>query len=126
MKTVELAERSAGNLRTSYDSELVSALAGRQANRDGVVAHRTRRVVLASLGVMQEQKEGRKRSRSVAIACVLMILLMMGPALWRVADDLIGGEHFSDIATQFSLFFCVLCVGLVAAVLVAGWARRNS
>ena len=128
MKTVELVERGAGkfNSGASNDHDLISALTGRQAGLDSAVAYRTRRVVLASLGVMQEQKAGRKRSRSVAVACVLVILLLLGPALWRVADDLIGGERFSDIATQFSLLFCVLCLALVAAVLVAGWARRNS
>ena len=128
MKTVELAERGAGkfNSGAGNDHDLISALTGRQAGRDSAVAHRTRRVVLASLGVMQEQKAGRRRSRSVAVACVLVILLLLGPALWRVADDLIGGERFSDITTQFSLLFCVLCLALVAAVLVAGWARRNS
>jgi hypothetical protein len=128
VKSVELVERGAGNLNSgaSNDRDLISALTGRQAGRDSAVAYRTRRVVLASLGVMQEQKAGRKRSRSVALASVLVILLLIGPSLWRVADDLIGGERFSDIATQFSLLFCVLCLALVAAVLIAGWTRRNS
>ncbi len=128
MKIVELAEGGAGKFSSgaSNDSDLISALAGRQAGRESVAAHRTRRVVMASLGVMQEQKAGRKRSRSVAIASILVILLLLGPAIWRVAEDLISGERFGDITTQFSLLFCMLCVALVAAVLIAGWARRNS
>jgi len=126
VKTVELAGGGAGGAGTGADRELVSALAGHQASRDGTVAYRTRRVVMASLGVMEEQKAGRKRTRSVALASIFVILLLMGPAAWRVADDLIGGERFSDVATQFSLLFCLLCSALVAAVLVAGWARRNS
>ncbi|MGH9599124.1 MAG: hypothetical protein ACRD27_04635 [Terracidiphilus sp.] len=128
MNIVELASPAAGkpNSARSNDGELISALAGRQANRDSAVAHRTRRVVLTSLGVMQQQKAGGKRSRSVALAGVLVALFLLGPALWRVADDLIGGERFGDIATQFSLFFCVLCVAIVAAVLIACWAHRSS
>jgi len=128
VKTVELAHHPAGvfNSGSSTDSDLVSALAGRQAQRDSAVAHRTRRVVLASLGVMQQQKAGRRRSRSIALASALVLLLLLGPALWRVAEDLIGGERFIDITTQFSLLFCVLCLALVAAVLIAGRARRNS
>ncbi len=129
MKTVGFTEGAIGKSRaeaTTLDRDLLSALSGTQAGRDGAVANRTRRVVMASLGVMQEQKAGRKRTRSVALASVLVILLLLGPALWRVADDLIGGERFSDIATQFSLLFGILCVALVGAVIVAGWARRDS
>ena len=87
---------------------------------------RTRRVVMASLGVMQEQKAGRKRSRAVALAAILLVILALGPFFWRVADDLIGGEHISDIATQFSLWVCILCPALLAAALVAGWSRDKS
>ena len=128
MKTAELAEKTAGtgNSGSSSNRELVSALAGRQAARESAVAHRTRRVVMASMGVMQQQKAGRKRSRAVAISFILVALLVLGPAVWRVADDLIGGDRFSDVSTQFSLWFCFLCVAIVAAVLVAGWARRKS
>jgi hypothetical protein len=128
MKTVEFAANTPGEMQTGPNGnrDLIEALAGRQAHHDGAVAHRTRRVVMASLGVMQEQKAGRKRSRSVALASILVALLLLGPAAWRVADDLIGGERFSDVTTQFSLWFSFLCLAIVGAVLVAGWVRRKS
>jgi hypothetical protein len=110
----------------STDCDLLSALAGKQAARDRAVAHAARRVVMTSLGVMEEQKAGRKRSRSLALATVLVVLLALGPFLWRVVDDLIGGEHLVDIATQVSLWVCILCPAILAAVVVAGWARRRS
>jgi hypothetical protein len=105
---------------------LVAALSGKQAGRDRAVAERTRRVVMASLGVMQDQKAGRRRTRSLALASLLLMLLVLGPFVWRVADDLIGGEHIGDIATQASLWVCVLCPVVLAAVLVAGWSRLKS
>lgn len=105
--------------------ELLSALAGTSAARDGVVAHRTRRVVLGSLGLMQEQKADRKRSRSMALAVLVLALMGMAPFIWRVVDDLIGGEFLCDLTTQLSLFICVFCPSLVAAVLMAGWLRRS-
>ncbi len=89
--------------------DLIAALTGKQAGRDCAVAENTRRVVLASLGVMRDQKAGRRRVRSLALACLLLALLALGPFVWRVADDLIGGEHIGDIATQASLWGCVLC-----------------
>ncbi|MFP5277892.1 MAG: hypothetical protein ACLGPM_12315 [Acidobacteriota bacterium] len=110
----------------SRSADLISALAGTQASREGAIAGRTRRVVLASLGLMQEQKAGRKRTRAVAIAAVLMAVLGLAPFVWHVAENLIGGEHLCDVTTELSLLVCVFCPALVAAVLVAGWARRGA
>jgi len=119
------AAKRAPGAQTGDDASLLSALAGKQAARDRAMAQNTRRVVLASLGVMQDQKAGRRRSRSLALASLLLVLLALGPFVWRVTDDLIGGEHISDIATQTSLWICVLCPAILAAVVVAGWARRK-
>lgn len=127
MRTGELASGPARNPASGGSAEaerdLLSALAGRQAGRERAVAENTRRVVLASAGVMQDQKAVGKRSRSLALASFLLLVLALGPFLWRVADDLIGGEHWSDIATQTSLWVCLLCPALLAAALVAGWSR---
>jgi DMSO/TMAO reductase YedYZ heme-binding membrane subunit len=102
---------------------VIAALAGKQAARERAVAENTRRVVMASLGVLRDQKTGRKRTRSLALASILLVLLALGPFIWHVADDLIGGERFNDLATQISLWACVLCAVILAAVLVAGWTR---
>lgn len=106
-------------------SDLLGALTGRQAGRERAVAEKTRRVVMASLGVMEEQKAGRKRSRSVALASLLVMLIALGPFVWRVADDLINGERLNDIATQTSLLALVLFPAVLAAVVIAGWSRRR-
>jgi hypothetical protein len=120
----EFAPNPASTAGGSTNVDLVSALTGNQAGRERAVAHRTRRVVMASLGVMQDQKAGRKHSRAVAVAASLLVVLGLGPFFWRVADDLIGGEHLSDIGTQFSLWVCILCPAMLAAALVAGWSRK--
>ena len=119
MRTAAPSRQSGG------DASLLAALSGTQAARDRAVAQSTRRVVMASLGVMQDQKADRRRSRSLALATLVLALLSLGPFLWRVTDDLIGGEHISDIATQTSLWVCVLCPAILAAVLFAGWARSK-
>lgn len=132
MRTAELADdpgrnptSSTGASADSANRELLSALSGRQAGRERAVAEKTRRVVMASFGVMQDQKAGRQRSRSLVLASFLLILIALGPFIWRVSDDLIGGEHLSDMATQFSLWACILCPAILAAVLVAGWSRSK-
>ncbi|MGB6724718.1 MAG: hypothetical protein WBE74_02365 [Terracidiphilus sp.] len=108
------------------DRDLLAALAGTQASNERAVAYRTRRVVAASLGVMQDQKQGMRRSRSMALVSILLVILAMGPFVWRVTDDVVGGEHWSDMATQISLWVCILLPAVLAAALVAGWLRRES
>ena len=130
MSTAEWAGDPAGDpvagARTEPDRDLLAALAGRQAGRERAVAEKTRRVVMASLGVMEDQKAGRKRNRSLVLALSLLVLLALVPFIWRLTDDLIGGEMLSDVATQLSLWACILCPAVLAAVLMAGWSRGKS
>jgi hypothetical protein len=121
--TAHSAAQTAGTQDAKGD--LLAALAGKQAARDRAVAHSTRRVVLTSLGVIEEQRANRQRVRALALAALLVMLLALGPFVWRVTDDLIGGEHLADMATQMSLWLCILCPVILAAVLVAGWARSR-
>ena len=123
MRTAELGGSTAENPAKDANRDLLAALSGKHAGRDRAVAENTRRVVMASLGVMQHQKVGRRRTRSLVLASLLLALLALGPFAWRVADDLVGGEHIGDVATQASLWVCVLCPVILAAVLVAGWSR---
>ncbi len=131
MRTAEMAGHTGATAApgptssAAANSDVLAALSGRQAGRDRAVAEKTRRVVLASLGVMRDQKAGRRRTRSLALASIFVALLAFGPLAWRVADDLIGGEHISDIATQTSLWACILFPAVLAAILVAGWSRSR-
>jgi hypothetical protein len=107
-------------------AELLSALTGRDANRERAVAHRTRRVVLSSHGVMQEQKQDRSRVRGVALAVTLLVLLLIAPLVWEATDSLIAGEHLGDPGSQLSLWACIVCPTLLGAAVVAGWWRKRS
>ncbi len=128
MRTAELARNPAPNPSAANEAaspDLLSALTGKQAGRDRAVAENTRRVVMASLGVIQDQKAGRRRTRSLALASLVLALLALGPFVWRVAEDILGGERFGDIATQTSLWACILYPVILAAVLVAAWPRNK-
>jgi hypothetical protein len=112
--------------RTGADRDLLSALAGTQASQDCAMAFRTRRVVGSSLGLMQEQKAGRKRIRAVALAAILLVVLLLGPLLHWAVDTLLGGERLCDLTSQCALWVCILCPALVACALLAGWVRNRS
>jgi hypothetical protein len=106
-------------------SDLLAALTGRDANRDRMVALRTRRVVQSSLGVLREQAQDRSRVRSVALAVTVVVLLLIAPLLWEMTDSLIAGEHLGDPGNQWSLWACIVCPTLLGAALVAGWWRQR-
>lgn len=110
----------------SPDNDLAASLRMETADRDREVAQSTRRVVMASLGVIKEQKAGRKRGRAIALASILVCVFVLGPLVWWAVDDLVAGEHLSDLTCQFALWICILCPALLAAAVMAGWLRRRS
>ena len=105
--------------------DLLSSLSGLEGDRDRAMAHRTRRVVMTSVGVLKERDQHKIRARHNALAMTLIVLLLVAPLFWEAFDGLIAGEHLADPGSQLSLLGFILCPALLAAALVAGWLRKR-
>ncbi|MGA8042483.1 MAG: hypothetical protein WCA37_06745 [Terracidiphilus sp.] len=106
--------------------DVASALAGTQAQRDCAVSHRTRRVVLASLGVLQDQKASSRRSRALALLAALLFLVVLAPPFCWIGDILIEDERISSFVGQLTIWGFFVIAALLGTALVAGWLRRRS
>jgi hypothetical protein len=115
----------AAKLTSDLRTDMLRALTGMDAGRERAVAHRTRRVVQSSLGVIREQNQTKSRGRAVALSVTLIVLLLIAPLLWEATDSLIAGEHLGDPGNQLSLWACIVAPTLLAAALVAGWWRKR-
>jgi hypothetical protein len=109
---------------TRNDKDLLRAVSGRDVNAQLPVVARTRRAIRVADETRREQGERGRRQIGITLFAFGAIFLILAPAMWGSIDDLIGGEHFSDLPTQVALISTLLMLSVVAA-LVAVWRSRS-
>jgi hypothetical protein len=109
----------------SRQNGLIEAVAGLQADRDRVYAEKTRRVVMASAGVIQDQREGRRKIRAWAIAATLVVFFVVAPPIWWLAETLIEEQHLTSTFGEIAIWGFFFITALLGAALLAGWLRRR-
>ncbi|HEX3894468.1 MAG TPA: hypothetical protein VHW46_17960 [Terracidiphilus sp.] len=106
--------------------DLARVLSGVDADRDRAVAQQTRRVVLASLGVLKEINAERRKNRAVALAATLLVFFIVGPPVWWLADTLIEEERLTSVVSEIAVWGFLMSTALLGSALLAGWMRRKS
>ena len=115
----------ANGARKPAQNDLIDAVSGLHADSDRTIADKTRRVVMASAGVMQEQHAGRKKIRAWAIAATLVVFFIVAPPIWWVAETLIEEQHLTALS-ELAVWSFFSISALLGSALLAGWLRRKS
>lgn len=113
------------NERIAIDPQLVRALAGLDVEANMAVVQRTRRAVMVAAN---ERRIGRARSRRQAGMILLALgalVVLLTPAIWVVAEDLLEGEFFQD-PPSVAMSLVVTIFSTIFAALIVMWRNRES
>ena len=109
----------------AIDPQLVQALAGLNIEANMAVVQRTRRAVMVAANEMRAAQQRSRRQIGLVLLAVGTLVMMLTPAIWILAEDMFGEEHFQDAPTM-SLTLVVMLFSTIFAVLVATWQVRES
>jgi hypothetical protein len=110
--------------RRGLSQDLLRAVTGHDAGAQLPVVARTRRAIRVADESRREQGERDRRTFGISRFAVGALFVLLAPVLWDSVDDLIGGEHFSDLPTQVALVSSLLMISVVAALAVF-WRSRS-
>ena len=109
---------------TRNDKDLLRAISGRDVNAQLPLVARTRQAIRVADENRREQSERERRTLGISLFAGGALFVLLAPVLWDSMDDLIGGEHFSDLPTQVALISTLLMMSVVAALVVL-WRSRS-
>jgi hypothetical protein len=91
-------------------------------NSDTSVARvqRTRRILRAAALEIADRRRSQRRALGFALLAFLIMLVLLGPAIWNSVEDLVTGEHLADLAAQVTILLVILFPAMLAA-LIASW-----
>jgi hypothetical protein len=102
---------------------LLRALRGHDSHAQLPVVSRTRRAIRVANETRRENGERGRRNFGISLFAGSALFVLLAPALWYGLDDLISGEHFTDLPTQLALVSTLLMMSIVAALIVL-WRSR--
>ena len=121
MSSGKMAVRTEASIR----GDAVDAIANINCESNLARVQRTRRAIRDAAIGLQEERARQRRNVGCALATVLCMLILLGPAIWNSVEDVLGGEHFTDFPLQGALFLLLLFPAMIAA-LIAVWRGDRS
>jgi hypothetical protein len=115
---------SPDEIRRGMSKDLLRAVSGHDAGAQLPVVARTRRAIRVADESRREQGQRDRRTFGISLFAGGALFVLLAPVLWDSLDDLIGGEHFTDLPTQVALISSLLMISVVAALAVF-WRSRS-
>ncbi len=111
---------------SSEKESLITALAGLEADSERSVVQRTRRNVYIAAVAQHEGRSLNRRHVGIAIMVAAVLFVLLAPALWSGVDDLLGGEHLTDLPGLLAAFVFTLFAGVAAVLfLLSGRSQQQ-
>jgi hypothetical protein len=110
---------------TSIDPQLVRMLAGLDAEANMEIVQRTRRAVMAVANERRAARAQSQRQFGMILLALGVLVMLLTPAIWVVAEDLFEGEHFQD-APGVAMSLVVTVFSAIFAALIVIWRNRES
>jgi hypothetical protein len=107
-------------------SDVVQTLTNMNCDANLALVERTRCAVRETALAMHEKRLQMRRNMGFALAALICLLILLGPAIWNSIDDLedLFGEDLGSLPSQVALFLLMLASAILAA-LVAFWKEQR-
>ena len=105
-------------------AQTVYALTSMNCDASLDLVQRTRCAVREAALNIREQRIRQRRNFGFALAALVCLLLLLGPAIWDSIDDLFGGDDPFGLPSQVAVFLLMLASAMLAA-LVAFWKEQR-
>jgi hypothetical protein len=100
-------------------------LAGLDAEANMEIVQRTRRAVMAVANERRAARAQSQRQFGMILLALGVLVMLLTPAIWVVAEDLFEGEHFQD-APGVAMSLVVTVFSAIFAALIVIWRNRES
>lgn len=125
MRPVEPPSATSSSAGGSSHDEIVQALVGLNCDSNLAVVRRTRYAVRDTALVLRERRQRLRQNVGFALLAMFILLILLAPAIWNSAEELMSGEHLADFPIQMAFLLLMIAPAMFAA-LVAIWKEQHS